>query len=60
MGGRSLGLGDAPLPGNFLGCGSVPNAALNRHLDYYNNRGPRRSMGMKTPAEQARIMGMAA
>ena len=36
------------------------NEALNLHLDYHNNRRPHRSLGMKTPAETARMLGLAA
>ena len=42
-----------------LSCEAV-NEALAEHLDYYNNRRPHRALGMKTPAEMARILGMAA
>ncbi len=36
------------------------NAALSNHLDYYNNRRPHRSLDMRTPAQQAMMLGMAA
>ena len=42
-----------------LSCEAV-NEALAEHLDYYNNRRPHRALGMKTPAEMAGILGMAA
>ena len=31
------------------------NAALGRHIDYYNNRRRHRSFGMRTPAELAMV-----
>ena len=34
-----------------LNCQAM-NAALERHLDYYNNRRPHRSLDMRTPAQQ--------
>ena len=36
------------------------NEALRRHLHYYNSRRPHRSLGMKTPAEFARMIDVAA
>ena len=36
------------------------NAALERRLDYYNNRRPHCSLNMRTPAQQAMMLGMAA
>ena len=36
------------------------NETLRRHLDYYNHRRPHRALGMKTPAEFARMIAVAA
>ena len=36
------------------------NEALERYLDYYNNRRKHRSLGMKTPAEFAKMAKVAA
>ena len=36
------------------------NEALRRHLDYCNDRRPHRSLGMKTPAEFAGMVALAA
>ena len=42
-----------------LACAPM-NAALNRYLDYYNNRRRHRSLGMRTPAEFATMTAVAA
>ena len=42
-----------------LTCAAM-NEALRRYLDYYNSRRPHRSLGMKTPAEFARMIDVAA
>ena len=42
-----------------LTCAAM-NETLRHHLDYYNNRRPHRSLGMKTPAEFARMINVAA
>ena len=44
---------------NDLTCAAM-NEALERYLDYYNNRRKHRSLGMKTPAEFARMAEVAA
>ena len=44
---------------NDLTCAAM-NEALERYLDYYNNRRKHRSLGMKTPAEFARMAKVAA
>ena len=44
---------------NDLACAAM-NEALDSHLDYYNNRRKHRSLGMKTPAEFARMAEVAA
>ena len=36
------------------------NKALDPRLDYYNNRRPHRALGMKTPADVAMKLGLAA
>ena len=45
--------------GGELNCAAM-NEALSRYLDYCNNRRPHRSLGMKTPAEFARMTEVAA
>ncbi len=42
-----------------LTCAAM-NEALGQYLDYYNSRRPHRSLGMKTPAEFARMVAVAA
>lgn len=42
-----------------LTCQAI-NRGLDPHLDYYNNRRPHRALGMKTPADAARMLGLAA
>ena len=42
-----------------LNCGAM-NKTPQAYLDYCNNRRPHRSLGMRTPAEQAILPGMAA
>ena len=42
-----------------LNCAAM-NKALQDCLHYYNNRRPHRSLGMRTPAQQAILLDMAA
>ena len=42
-----------------LNCAAM-NKALRTYLDYCNDRRPHRSLGMRTPNQQAAFLGMAA